>query len=54
MNWEYLMGVFIGIVIGVPQGYRYGLNKHGTIEWQVQSNVCTHGYDWDDCPDCRH
>ena len=45
----------IFLVVGVLLGI--GLGKWGqrirTLN-EEQYKPCPHGYDWDDCPDCRH
>ena len=56
--YEIAAAAVIGLVLGFllyrdafRRGYRMGF-EHGAVA--ERQRLCPHGWEWDDCPDCRH
>lgn len=57
-EYEYAIDNFENFLRGLSEGNNVTLESKGhfkvTIEWHEDDELCPHGGDFDDCPDCRH
>ena len=49
------IATWIIVVFSLLLGMRLGRwAERSKMDREEQDKPCPHGYDWDDCPDCRH
>jgi hypothetical protein len=55
MDIETWMIVVFSLLLGMRLGMGLGRSvERSKRDREEKDKPCPHGYDWDDCPDCRH